>query len=212
MSEHAFDDRDMPGYFLPEDSQFRLVKLSDYIKFLERLAQPRSAREKHEAIPEVRMDELAFCMELLAEQVDLVLDEVSWPARRTDRKSKAERDDAEEDESEEAVEEEPDEKASAVDFAFGLTMDQFDTLNCLVQTISAHGDVVSVSDTATFAKHTLPQTGHAIFGATEIMQGLLNQIEAQPLRNDARRRSGVSEERAVYAVTRGESSHSVPMH
>jgi hypothetical protein len=83
MSQRESNDLGVPGYFLPEDSQFRLARLSDHIKLLGRLAQPRMADEAREWAPEVRMGELAFCLELLAEQLDLVLEETSWPAQRT---------------------------------------------------------------------------------------------------------------------------------
>ncbi|MDL5364603.1 hypothetical protein QSH18_03190 [Xanthomonas sp. NCPPB 2654] len=71
-----------PGYYLPEEAQYRLQQLRDHMRFLARLAQPRTVDEGREAAPKVRAGELAICMELLAEQVDLVLREVSWPARR----------------------------------------------------------------------------------------------------------------------------------
>ena len=82
MSHDRLNDEDMSGYFLPEESQFRLEKLSGHVRFLARLAQPRTHDEERAAEPRVRMDELAFCLELLADQVDLVLHEVSWPAQR----------------------------------------------------------------------------------------------------------------------------------
>ena len=82
MSEYRADDLEMSGYFLPEESQFRLVRLGEFIKFLARLAEPRSVAEEREAAPKVRAGELAVCMELLAEQLDMVLREVSWPAQR----------------------------------------------------------------------------------------------------------------------------------
>ncbi len=82
MSDDRADDLEMSGYFLPEESQFRLVRLGEFITFLARLAQPRSAAEEREAAPKVRAGELAVCMELLAEQLDMVLREVSWPAQR----------------------------------------------------------------------------------------------------------------------------------
>ncbi|WP_369914389.1 XAC0095 family protein [Xanthomonas sp. NCPPB 3005] len=82
MSEYRTDDLEMAGYLLPEDSQFRLVRLGEFIKFLARLAEPRSVDEEREAAPKVRAGELAVCMELLAEQMDMVLREVSWPAQR----------------------------------------------------------------------------------------------------------------------------------
>src|SRR5688500_13916915 len=40
MSKLDSGDLNMPGYFLPEDSQSRLKKLRDHIAFLSRLAQP----------------------------------------------------------------------------------------------------------------------------------------------------------------------------
>ncbi|MEB1529740.1 XAC0095 family protein [Xanthomonas sp. WHRI 7945] len=82
MSEYRTDDLEMAGYFLPEESQFRLVRLGEFIKFLARLSEPRSVAEEREAAPKVRTGELAVCMELLAEQLDMVLREVSWPACR----------------------------------------------------------------------------------------------------------------------------------
>lgn len=82
MSEYRTDDLEMAGYFLPEASQFRLVWIGEFIKFLVRLAEPRSEAEEREAAPKVRAGELAVCMELLAEQLDMVLREVSWPAQR----------------------------------------------------------------------------------------------------------------------------------
>jgi len=82
MSDYRADDLEMAGYFLPEESQFRLVRLGEFIKFLARLAEPRSVAEEREAAPKVRAGELAVCMELLAEQLDMVLRDVSWPAHR----------------------------------------------------------------------------------------------------------------------------------
>ena len=82
MSNSAFNDLDTRGYFLPEDSQTRLKKLRDHMQFLTGLAQPRTWEEEQERAPEVSVGHLANCLELLAEQADLVLQEVSWPARR----------------------------------------------------------------------------------------------------------------------------------
>ncbi|WP_254458832.1 XAC0095 family protein [Xanthomonas sacchari] len=82
MSEYRTDALEMAGYFLPEESQFRLVRGGDFIKFPARLAEPRSVAEECEAAPKVRAGEMAVCMELLAEQLDMVLREVSWPAQR----------------------------------------------------------------------------------------------------------------------------------
>ncbi len=195
MSGHVFDDKDMPGYFLPEDGQFRLARLSDYITFLSRLAQPRVADEARECAPEVRMGQLAFCLELLADQVDLVLDEVSWPALRTGKASAAERDAVDE-----AVPEAPGTETDR--FLFGVTLEQVDRLRLLFETISAHADVVVASHTADFADHTLPMVGDTIFKAAAEMREVLTEVLGQSLR-EPRLRSGVGEERAVYAVGLG---------
>lgn len=46
------------------------------LRFLARLAAPRTRAEEQAPQPAIRMDELAFCLELLADQVRLVLDEI----------------------------------------------------------------------------------------------------------------------------------------
>ncbi|UYB51307.1 hypothetical protein OCJ37_15095 [Xanthomonas sp. AM6] len=82
MTEAARHPDSDPGYYLPEEAQCRLQQLRDHMRFLARLAQPRTVDEEREAAPKVRAGELAVCMELLAEQLDMLLREVSWPAQR----------------------------------------------------------------------------------------------------------------------------------
>ncbi|MEZ0472897.1 XAC0095 family protein [Luteimonas salinilitoris] len=193
MSKHESDDLGVPGYFLPEDSQFRLAKLSDYIKFLSRLARPRMADEAREWAPPLGVGELAICLELLAEQTDLVLEAVSWPAQREVAAEAPERDAVPT-----ATPEAPD--TAAERFAFGVTLDQIDTLDRLIQTISAHGDVVAASHAAELAHHTLPLLGHAIHDGAAAVRALLDEVEAQRLGQGPRPRSGVGEERGVYGA------------
>lgn len=69
-----------PGFYLSEESHHRLVRLKDHMHFLSRLSQPRTVAEERGQGPTIRMDELAFCLELLADQVDLVLDDLTWPS------------------------------------------------------------------------------------------------------------------------------------
>lgn len=188
MSHYRLDDEDMPGYFLPEESQFRLVRLSDHFRFLARLAQPRTQAEERAAEPKVRMDELAFCLELLADQVDLVLDELSYPAQCAD-KARVARSDA-------TGEVAPD----AGGGAFRVTLEQMDRLNLLIETASAHARVVAVGDATERAGQALPEVGDTICDAVDQVRALLLQIEHQPLRDPTP--EGVREERAVYAVER----------
>ncbi|UUE99034.1 hypothetical protein NDY24_04125 [Xanthomonas hortorum pv. pelargonii] len=70
-----------PGYYLPEGAQYRLQQLRDHMRFLARLAQPRTQAEEQLRQPGICMEELACCLELLAEQVTQALAQVQWPAR-----------------------------------------------------------------------------------------------------------------------------------
>ncbi|WP_454832577.1 XAC0095 family protein [Pseudoxanthomonas wuyuanensis] len=198
-----------PGYFLPEDSQFRLKKLRDYTEFLSRLAQPRTSNEAEECAPEVRMGELAICLQLLSEQVELLLEELSQPATRkaeaanADADAEAEEDDEEEDEDEEEEDDAPEKMqeisvAVAERYSFGVTLAQIDSLDLLTQTISAHGDVVAGSHEAEFADHTLPRIGQAIYDGVEAVRAILDEVEDQPLGPSRRPLNRVGETRAVY--------------
>ncbi|MFC7519264.1 XAC0095 family protein [Xanthomonas populi] len=80
MKQSLDGDGSMPGYYLPEHAQHRLQKLGEHMRFLARLAEPRTRAEEQARQPAIRMDELAFCLELLEEQVRLILDEARWPA------------------------------------------------------------------------------------------------------------------------------------
>jgi hypothetical protein len=191
MSKLDSDDLETTGYFLPEDSRFRLKKLREYAEFLSHLAQPRMADEEQERTPEIRMGEMAICLELLAQQVGLVLDEISWPAQR-DEEEAASGTDAEP----EAAEEMTDGAGSR--YIFGVTLDQIDTLNRLIGMISAHGDVVIASDDAEFAHHTLSLIGDAIFGDARAVRKIIRQVESQRLGQARGSQTGVGEERAAY--------------
>ena len=190
MSTFDSDDLGTPGYFLPEDSQFRLKKLRDQMVFLSRLAQPRTWDEQAHAL-EVPTGELATCLELLAEQVAMVLEELSWPAQRRQASSEA----AERDIT--PVELPQSSGAAAEGFAY-VTLDQFDALDRLIQTISAHGDVVACSHAAELADHTLPRVGQAIYDGVEAVRAILHEVEAQQLGQGSGSRSSVGETRAVY--------------
>jgi len=69
MSTFDADDRDTMGYFLPENSQRRLQKLRDYAEFLSHIAQPRTPDVQQEWVPEIHVEQVAICLELLAEQM-----------------------------------------------------------------------------------------------------------------------------------------------
>ncbi|WP_017907190.1 XAC0095 family protein [Xanthomonas sp. SHU 199] len=186
MTHDRLDDDDMPGYFLPEDSQFRLAKLRDHVRFLVRLAQPRTQAEERATEPKVRMGELALCLELLAEQVDLVLDALSYPAQRTATTRGAW--------SDATVQAATD----AGSGTFRVTQQQIDRLTQLAETVSANARVVAAGDAAERAGQTLPEVGSTLCAVANDVRELLLQIARQPLGEPPANR--VREEQAVYAL------------
>ncbi|RFF49235.1 XAC0095 family protein [Xanthomonas campestris] len=80
MSDVVRDAQSHSGYYLPEGAQYRLQQLRDHMRFLARLAQPRTHAEEQARQPAICMDELAFCLELLADQMTHALKQVQWPA------------------------------------------------------------------------------------------------------------------------------------
>jgi hypothetical protein len=209
MSEHTFDDRDMTGYFLPEDSQVLLKQLSGHLRLLARLAQPRMANETEAGAPLADTAELADRLDQLAEQLDLVLKDVSWlerspshPASRDPLAKTAE-------EHDEALGQDTGEgddpsrrayRAQADDlrFVFGVTLDQYDRLRLLVASIKAFGDAVFADASADFAAGTLSMLGFTIFDRAVEVDDLLGEIDAQTLEQGTRLR--VEEPRAAYGV------------
>ncbi|MBB5941907.1 hypothetical protein [Xanthomonas sp. 3307] len=186
MAHDRLDDDDMPGYFLPEDSQFRLAKLRDHVRFLVRLAQPRTQAEERAAEPKVRMSELALCLELLAEQVELVLDALSYPAQHTDTTRGAWS----------VATAQP--ALDAGSGTFRVTQQQIDRLMQLAETVSANAQIVAAGDTAECAGQALPEVGSTLCAAANDVRELLLQIARQPLPEPPSNR--VREERAVYAL------------
>ncbi|MCW0463266.1 XAC0095 family protein [Xanthomonas sacchari] len=186
MAHDRLDDDDMPGYFLPEDSQFRLTKLRDHVRFLVRLAQPRTQAEERAAEPKVRMGELALCLELLAEQVDIVLGALSYPAQRTATTRGA---------SSDATVQAATEAGSGT---FRVTQQQIDRLTELAEAVSANARMVAAGDAAERAGQTMPKVGSTLCAAANDVRELLLKIARQPLREPASNR--VREERAVYAL------------
>ncbi|NZA27796.1 hypothetical protein H0E84_15565 [Luteimonas sp. SJ-92] len=220
MSNQESNDAQVPGYFLPEDAQFRLVRLGDHIRLLARLAQPRVADETRETAPEVHMGELAFCLELLAEQTDRVLAEVTWPARREPaarayagnalHTAAAETREGDAVPAEAAAREGDAVSAApapygpaAERFAYGVTVEQIDALERLVQAIAAHGDVLAAGRAADLADPTVPFLGEAIHDAATTVRALLDDVEAQRLGNGLEPRVGVGEARAAYGAVAG---------
>ncbi|AKU51872.1 XAC0095 family protein [Xanthomonas arboricola] len=77
-------------YLLPEDAQLRLLQTRDHLRFLAALARPRSVSTTSGIIePPVPMDALAFCFDMLAEQLDDVLLQTTAPVNMTEGRASA---------------------------------------------------------------------------------------------------------------------------
>ncbi|MBB3344873.1 hypothetical protein [Luteimonas sp. RC10] len=84
-------------------------------------------------------------------------------------------------------------------FVYGMTLDQMDALDRLVQTLTAHGDVIA-SGNDDLADDTLPALGMAIIDGTDALRAILEQLDDQRLTPGRRQRSGVREARPAYGA------------
>jgi hypothetical protein len=183
-----------------------MEQLGRDVALLKRLARPPTGEDDaalgHEAA-------LPSRLALLADALDQVLRQAAHRTHRiTESASDLDDDEDEEESAQDAAAPissvlDPDAAAYGLGDArlvFGVTMDQWDALDRLMQTLQAHGDVVSASNMADFAQGTLPMVGHAIFDGAIAVREILDQVEAQTLPRAAPQRFGVGEPRAVYAV------------
>ena len=202
MSTFDSDDLERTGYFLPEDSQFRLKKLREYVEFLSHLAQPRRPDEEREGVPEIRPGEVAICLELLEEQIAQVLADLSWPAERRDRTAACEAaaNAAACTEAAEPDTAEPVRDATGNRHLFGVTLNQIDEINLLLSSLRALGNVVTCSDHAELSDVTLSIMGDAIVRDTEKLRDIMRDVQGQTLEALHATKSGVREEWATYGV------------
>ena len=215
MSKFESDDLETLGYFLPEDSQLRLKQLREYVGFLTNLARPRRPDEDQEWYAEIRPGEVAICMELLGEQIGQVLDELSWPAERGERAAACEADAEAEACTEAAAPEvaEPVMDEAGNRFLFGVTLDQFDGISRLLDSLRALGNVVTCSDHAELSDVTLSIMGDAIVRDVMNLRDIISDVNAQHLEPPHVTKPGVREERGAYHAGRprlsvvGNASH-----
>ncbi|MDH5821977.1 hypothetical protein QFW77_03080 [Luteimonas sp. RD2P54] len=229
MSNREPNDPGMTGYFLPEDSHFRLKKLHEHMVFLSQLAQPRTDDEESTGWgPQISGGELAVCLEQLADQAERVLDEVTWPAKQGARRKPSHASDAAEapEDSAQTVEaadagaadaeaadagaedEAAGEEAAVAAEAnaedrlvFGMTMDQLDTLNRRHDRLHAYGDLLFGVERIDLADGTLTMLGDAIFEEAEAASDLMDKVASQYLPDRPGPRNRVREEPAAYGAS-----------
>jgi len=198
MSTFDSDDLETMGYFLPEDSQLRLKKLREYVEFLANLARPRTSVEEKECYAEIRPGEVAVCLELLEEQIAQVLNELSWPAERGEADAHANAEDSIEAAEPAVAEPVMDEAGNRC--LFGVTLTQLDDINLLLDSLRAHGNVVTTSDHAELSDVTLSIMGDAIVRDAQKLRDIIGDVNAQRLGPSHGAKPGVREERATYHV------------
>jgi hypothetical protein len=206
MSTIESDDLGTTGYFLPEDSQLRLKQLREYVGFLTNLARPRRPDEDREWYSEIRPGEVAICMELLEEQIGQVLDELSWPAERGERAAAPKVDADAEAEAEACTQAatpntaEPLRDEAGNRLLFGVTLDQFDKIGRLLDSLRALGNVVTCSDHAELSDVTLSIMGDAIVRDVEELRDIMSDVQGRKLGPLHATKPGVREEWAIYGV------------
>lgn len=208
MNERVLGEYGEMSYLLPEDSQQRLRQLREHLEFLARLVQQRSADASAACPPEVLLGEWRYTLGLVIEQLAQVLDATKGPARYAPAHASPD------EVTHEAAQASPSASASTphpkpYDFnasprmLFGVTLDQVDALNLLLDTVRAYADAVSAEDMADFAEGTLSRLGHSIFDRAGEALALLGEIQDQPLPDEPRvPPSSVREAPARYDVPR----------
>ena len=219
MSKFDTEDRGALGFFLSEDGELRLRKLHQHIEFLARLSEPRIG-EKEEG-PAIDTPSLSNYMELLAEQVQQILDEVSEPSgiHRPEDAAAAKEGASDTDDGAEAI------SASALrpgasdddDYAFGMTLDQLDEMNRLLDQLTAQGDLLMASSGGDLAEGTLIVTGAAIFSDADTAHTIIRQVNSQRLEDAPAPRMRVRETPPPYIVHMDEANtrqhdHRVDLH
>jgi hypothetical protein len=206
MSTIDSEDRNVTGYFLPEDTQLRLKQLREYVGFLTNLARPRRPDEDSECYNEIRPGEVAICFELIEEQIGLVLDELSWPGERgesadapsaaADAEKEAEAADTD---AEKPYAADPGSEAAGYRWIAGVSLSQIDEIHLLLDSLRAHGNVVASSGEAKLKDVTLSIMGDAICRDAQKLRDIVDAIyDEQRLQPSRVSKPGVSEEEATY--------------
>ncbi|TAA09847.1 hypothetical protein EA658_04130 [Pseudoxanthomonas winnipegensis] len=207
MNERAFGGHGEMSYLLPEESQQRLRQLREHLEFLARVVQQRTADASAACPPEVLLGQWRYSLGLVIEQLAQVLAAAKGPARYAPTHASLD------EVTHEALQASPSAntgtpKAKPYDFnasprmLFGVTLDQVDALNLLLDTIRAYADAVSAEDMADFAEGTLSRLGHSIFDRAGEALALLGEIQDQPLPDEPHvPPSSVGENRPTYRVS-----------
>ena len=71
------------GYYLPEHALYQLTRFQHFLEFLSRMAAPRTPEDDRAGRITVTPDELAYCFQLLAREINPMLADIEGPAHVT---------------------------------------------------------------------------------------------------------------------------------
>lgn len=198
MSTIDSEDHEGAGEVLSAHSLQRLAKLRLDVALLARLVRKRQAQAPENVVAEIHLSEIASNLAWLETQITQWLDE--RPAQDASNEAAA----SSEAGAAEPATDEPDEH-----YMSGITLDQLDAIHQLLDSLRAHGDVVTCSGEAEFADGTLPAIGDAIYRDAGKLRELIDAIDAQRLGMPLDMRDGVREEGGSYLVLPTHSRSSV---
>lgn len=195
MSTIDSEDKEGAGEVLSAHSLQRLAKLRLDVALLARLVRKRQAKTPEDVVTEIHLSEIASNLAWLETHIAQLLDERL--AQHTSSEAAA----SGEAEATEPAMDEADER-----YMSGITLDQLDAIHELLDSLRAHGDVVTCSGEAEFADGTLPAIGDAIYRDAGRLRELIDAIDAQRLGLPLGMRGGVREEGGNYFVLPSRSS------
>ncbi|MEN5062258.1 hypothetical protein [Luteimonas sp. TWI1416] len=208
MAKFETEDHGSFAYLLSEDGELRLRKLYQHLELLARLSEPRIGERENG--PPIDTPALSSYFEMLAEQVQLVMDEVFEPnARHRPGATAAAAEDAEDGDEAGGPDAvfplSPDEPGASVDhdYAFGVTLDQLDEMNRLLDQLTAQGDLLMASEGGELAPGTLIVTGTTIFNDADAAHTIMRQVSSQPLDDEPASGLRVREVPPLYNVHAG---------
>lgn len=181
MSNHDTNDRKSGSGVLPEGTQRRLKKLQKYVTFLVDLTGPLQTSE---GSADVHPAELKLCLDELVQRVAPVIAALSEGVERQKATTANSADAATEAPAGEDGDA-PDTDAEATSipkspsgrrYLSGITLDQVDEINLLLESLRALGNVVCCADHAEYSKATLAIMGDAIYRDVDKIHDILNEI------------------------------------
>lgn len=192
MSTNDTKDHEAMGEALSAISRQRLAKLRLDVALLAHLVRTRQADAPLEGAAEIRLDEMARSLAWLEARIGQVLDERDEGAAAGAADAAGDEDAAAPHAAEPAADE------AAIRYVAGVTLQQIDEVNLLLDNLRALGNVVTCADHAELADTTLSVMGDTIYRDVGTLRDIIDAVTAQRLAPPDDSQPGVREEHASY--------------